>query len=311
MIHFIRPMWLFALIPAMVYLIWLSLSRQQHNPWKQVCDPHLLPVLLIPGSSTSRKFLNGCLFLLFGLAIFALAGPTWKKTQLPIYRDISSIMLVLDLSQNMLNIEIKPDRLTRAKYKIRDLINSSANTQMGLVTFSGEAFVAAPLSQDANTLSEMIDELSPGIMPVKGADIGAGLTEGLKLLKQTAVSHSTVLLITGSEPSASSYSAAKAIVESGNQLSILAMVERNQANQALLNSLQQLANTGGGSLYLFTPSSADIQAILRQTQIRQVVKDEQVNNATLWLDAGPWFCLMLIPFALAVLREKGRYEKSI
>ena len=65
-------------------------------------------------------------------------------------------MLVLDLSPAMLTTDLKPDRLTRAKFKIRDLINATQNTQMGLVVFTGEAFVASPLSQDANTLNAML-----------------------------------------------------------------------------------------------------------------------------------------------------------
>ena len=256
--------------------------------------------------------------------------------------------------------DLKPDRLTRAKFKIRDLINSTAdpaetlrdggfkggesrfspfvqakasllrsiqtekefprssagtpvnsaqNTQMGLVVFTGEAFVASPLSQDANTLNGMLDELHPQMMPISGSDMGQGLSQGLALLKQGGVTHGNLLLITASDPTADSWTEAQNIAQAGSHLQVLAMLEPNQTTQSTITKLQELAKLGNGSFYLFTPDSTDIQNILRNNNKKQAIKDEKVENAYLWQDAGPWFCLLLIPFALVVLREKARHEK--
>lgn len=309
MIHFIRPFWLFILIPALLYLVWVIFSSRQHNPWKSICDAHLLPALLQSNAYTSKICFNIILLLFFILSILALAGPAWKKVKLPIYRDINSLMVILDLSPAMQLTDLKPDRLSRAKLKIRDLINVAKNTQMGLVVFTEEAFTASPLSQDANTLNGMLDELSPNMMPVSGSDIGQGITQGLLLLKQAAADHSSLLLITASEPTASSLSVAKSISQAGYHLNILAMLESNAATQATITELQQLATVGGGSFYLFTPDLTDINKILTNNAAKQVITNEKIDKAYLWQDAGPWLCLLLIPFALIVLREKVRHEK--
>jgi len=293
-----------------MYLSWVIYTARQSNPWLKVCDAHLLPALLQSGSRSSRRFFHVSLFFLFVISIIALAGPAWHKAKLPIYRDIASVMLVLDLSSNMQATDIKPDRLSRAKFKIRDLINSAPNTQMGLVVFSGEAFVAAPLSQDASTLNAMLDELQPDMMPVRGANISSGLTQAVDLLKQTGTNHATVLLITGTEPDSASWSAARAIMQSGNRLAVLAMIEPNTSSQSVINSLSHLAKAGGGSLNLFNSGTSDIQAITSRVSAREFVKDENAEDAYVWQDAGPWLCLLLIPFALVVLREGNRYEKQ-
>lgn len=308
MIHFIRPFWLYALIPAFLYLIWIIYSYRQQNPWKKVCDPHLLAPLLESNRSTSQHFIYLNIFLFYVIGIVALSGPAWKKTNLPIYRDISSTMVILDLSQAMLETDITPNRLMRAKLKIRDLINTSQNVQMGLVAFSGEAFVAAPLSKDASTLNALIAELDPGMMPIAGSDMGEGLKQGLNLLKQAGTNHSNIVLITASEPTSSSWEAAKQLLTEGNQLNILAMMVRNQSTQATLNNLERLAEIGGGSLYLFTNNDTDIQNILQNNSIQQTIRDENVGRTFLWSDGGPWFCLLLIPLALLLLREKVRDE---
>jgi Ca-activated chloride channel family protein len=201
--------------------------------------------------------------------------------------------------------DLKPNRLIRAKYKIRDLIHAAQNTQMGLVVFTEEAFTVSPLSQDANTLNVLLDELAPDMMPIAGSDSGLGLMEGYQLLKQAAQGQGNhLLLITASHPTANSWRAAKTIADGSFHLSVLAMLANNTANQALIANLQQLAKTGNGTFYLFTADTADIQRILA-TSSKQVIKNENKENAYLWLDAGPWFCLLLIPIALWVLRDKG------
>jgi Ca-activated chloride channel homolog len=309
MIHFIRPLWLIALLPAIMYVIWVIYSYKQDNPWKKVCDPHLLSALLQPTAHKSRLIFNSTLFLFFTLCIAALAGPAWNKAKLPVFRDVSSLMLVLDLSSAMQAMDLKPDRLTRAKFKIRDLINTAPNTQMGLVVFTDEAFVVSPLSQDANTLSSMLDELYPQMMPVAGSDSGQGLAEALTLMKQANAEHGNILLITASEPTAYSWTVAKNISQTGGHLNILAMLESNSNTEATITKLQQLAKLGDGSFYLFTPEGLDIQTILSRAPDKQVIKDNKIEDAYLWKDAGPWFCLLLIPFALIVLREKMQHEK--
>ncbi|MES2216967.1 MAG: VWA domain-containing protein [Pseudomonadota bacterium] len=308
MMHFIRPFWLFTLIPALLYLTWVIYSRHQNNPWKSVCDPHLLPALLQSGAEKSRRYFNIVLCLFFIICILALAGPAWKKAPLPIYKDISSLMLVLDVSAAMQGTDLTPDRLTRAKFKIRDLIKSAQNTQMGLAVFTAEAFVASPLSQDANTLDAMLDDIYPQMMPIPGSDSGEGLTQGLTLLKQANADHSNILLITASEPTANTLSVAKSIAEAGYHLNVLAMLESSAANQATITKLQHTAELGDGTFYLFSPDSTDIQNILTKNNTKQSIKDDKVENAYLWQDAGPWLCLLLIPLALIVLREKVRHE---
>lgn len=308
--HFIRPVWLWLLLPAMLYLVWVIYSVRHRNPWKAVCDAHLLSALLLQPARHSKWLLFSVLFLFYVIAIFALSGPAWEKTSLPVYRDVSSMMLVLDLSPNMNDTDLKPDRLTRAKYKIRDLINTGKNTQMGLVAFTEEAFTASPLSQDANTLNALIDELVPEMMPVAGSDSGQGITEGYQLLKQAGAPYGNVLLITASAPTANSWSAASKVAASGGHLNVLAVLADTTANQNLISDLQQLAKTGNGKFNLFSANTSDIQNILSKSDNRQVVSTDKSENANLWRDAGPWFCLLLVPFLLLVIREMQRHENG-
>jgi len=303
MIHFIRPYWLFALIPILFYLIWVIYVRKQHNPWKKICDPHLLPALLHHNYS-SNIFSNIILFLFFIIIIFSLAGPSWNKNKFTIYRNMNDLMIILDLSPNMLNIDLSPNRLVRAKFKIRDLIINAQNTQMGLVVFTKEAFVAAPLSQDANTLNFLLEELHPKMMPINGENMEQGLKQGLMLLKQGFSHHGNLLLITASIPNADSLTLAQQISKEGYHLSVLAMLKNNIHQQFAIKQLQQLAKMGNGFYYSFTPDNSDILNIIKNNHQFQTIQDDKIEKTDYWQDQGPWFCLLLIPFFLVILREK-------
>jgi Ca-activated chloride channel family protein len=298
------------LVPALLYATWVMKSARSYNPWKQVCDANLLQALLQPVNAKSKRFFPLALLMLYSISIIALAGPSWQKINLPLYKDISSLMLILDLSPAMIATDIKPDRLSRAKFKIRDLINTSKNAQMGLVVFTNEAFTASPLSDDANTLSALLEELNPQMMPVSGSNIAKGLEQAYTLLTQASAPQGNLLLITASEPNANSFAIAKEIADAGGHLNVLAMVDRNNSTEATIGQLEELTNTGNGSFYLYSADAADINQIINSHKSNQLVKNENMENAYLWQDAGPWFCLLLIPFALLVLRENLQHEKS-
>ena len=65
-LHLLRPLWLWALLPAA--LIWWALWRQQDrvSTWKQVIDPHLLDHLLV-GDAEKRRLAPIHLLLLLPL----------------------------------------------------------------------------------------------------------------------------------------------------------------------------------------------------------------------------------------------------
>jgi len=305
-IHFIRPYFLVLLIPAFLYLIWITYSRGYYNPWKKICDAHLMKALIHKSAYKSNILYNLCLFLLFLIGIVSLAGPSWKKQEMPIYKETSSLMIVLDLSENMLSSDLAPNRITRAKFKIRDLIRAKENLQMGLVVFSSEAFIASPVSQDANTLNAIIEELHPTMMPVLGSEMSQGLQVGLDLLNHAGQKKNEILLITASQPTANTWKVAKSIAKSGNTLSVLGVYDFN--NQNLTSSLQQLSNIGGGRFYFVSQDSKDTQAIINNLKQTDLSKDNSLESAYLWKDAGSWLCLLLIPFALLIIREKSTNE---
>ncbi|MDT8321409.1 MAG: VWA domain-containing protein, partial [Xanthomonadales bacterium] len=168
-LHFIRPAWL-ALLPLVVLLPWWwQRSRRPAGDWARVCDPHLLRWLSVQqASETSRRFgpwLAGAALL---LTILALAGPSWQKIPDNAYSARDARVIALDLSRSMLAQDLRPDRLTRVRFALVDLLKSTREGQVGMVSFAGDAYVVSPLTRDMNTVGNLLPALQPDIMPVRG-----------------------------------------------------------------------------------------------------------------------------------------------
>ena len=133
LVHFIRPGWLL-LLPLAVLLPWAwRRSRRAAGDWSRVCDPHLLRWLSVDKAGADlpggRRWLAGLALL---LVILALAGPSWQKLPDISYSARDARVVVLDLSRSMLAEDLRPNRLTRARFRLADLLMQTAEGQVGL-----------------------------------------------------------------------------------------------------------------------------------------------------------------------------------
>ncbi|MBT8449791.1 MAG: VWA domain-containing protein, partial [Gammaproteobacteria bacterium] len=169
--HLLRPYWLLALIPIIVFMIWQYRQSGRDNPWQNVIETHLLNHMLIAQDSLQRssKWYGRALTLAAILAILALSGPTFEKRPLPVFETEVSKVVLLDLSMSMLSEDVAPSRLDRAKFKINDLLQQTNEGSIALIVYAGDAFVISPLTTDSRTIATLIPPLSPTLMPVFGS----------------------------------------------------------------------------------------------------------------------------------------------
>ncbi len=85
----------------------------------------------------------GVLFL-----CFALLRPQWDKSEETIVQEGRDLYIALDISRSMLATDCFPNRLDFAKNKIKNLVKKLSCERVGLILFSGSAFVQCPLTSD-------------------------------------------------------------------------------------------------------------------------------------------------------------------
>lgn len=324
--HFIRPYWLLALIPLALLMWMLRKQLKSGGSWKPVIDKHLLPYLLINVNKTRSCSPFILLGLMWIIAIFSLAGPTWSRLPQQVYRNESAKVILLDLSQSMLAQDVQPNRLSRAKYKILDILHKYPEGQTGMAVFSTESYTVSPLTSDSNTLANMVPVLSPRIMPtlaVIRSNLAVGLQKAQQLLQQDNAKRGTILLITDSKPTAHDDQVARRIRKQGDTLSILAVgtaagAPIPNANGGFFNNngktiiskidvagLKKLAASGGGRFSLFSNNDSDIQYLLApMLQNESLAKAKRTKATTaLWQDEGRWPILLILVLLLMLFRR--------
>lgn len=139
------------------------------------------------------------LFLGLALALTALARPQWGRIDEPVFDQSREILLAIDLSRSMLTPDIKPSRLDRAKLLIQSLLERLAGERIGLLVFSGTAFLQSPLSADYEILREFLPNLGPDYLPEGGTNYTALIQTALTAFKQSGSADRFLIILSDGE----------------------------------------------------------------------------------------------------------------
>lgn len=193
--EFLRPHLLWLLVPFLCYVVWKIRQERHHSIWAKVCSKDLLPHLL--DKKGKRQWLPFLLILSSGsLLLTALAGPSWETISAPLVRAQTGLVIALDLTSRMDAQDVKPSRLQRAIFKIKDLLEFRREGQTALIVYSEEPFIVTPLTEDIAAIKALLPALETRIMPVAGHRADKAVAKAADMLKQASISNGAVLLIT-------------------------------------------------------------------------------------------------------------------
>ncbi len=325
--HFIYPWWLLLLLPLALLLWQLRRSRgSTGGEWNRVVDPRLQPYVIIRGETVQQQRSWWLIALAGVIAITALAGPAWKKQPQPVHKLQSPLVILLDLSASMYAQDQKPNRLTRARFELSDLLEARHEGQTALIVYAGDAFAVTPLTQDDDTILAQVKALSPAIMPVPGSRADLALKSAEKLFEQGGVSSGDILLLTDGIPKpARAANIARELAAKGFDLSIIGIGTENGAPIPLpgggflkdrqgtmivaklqMKQLRQVADAGNGIAIEATLDDRDLQQMLSRFTRHQsmaVSDSEDPLQAQLWRNEGIWLLLLLLPLAALTFRR--------
>ena len=322
-LHFLRPEAFYAFIPLLLFAVLYLTSKATSLSWKAVCDNRLLPYILTAGGKKSGVLPIALIMLATSISIVALAGPVWKKLPQPVFREESALVIALDLSQSMHATDIKPSRLERARLKLLDLIKARKGGQTALIVYAATAFTVTPLTDDDNTIVNLVPSLEPELMPAQGSNITAALKLSAELLQQAGITRGDVLVITDGVPD-SATRAIKELAGNGHRLSIMGVGTTEgspiplsggfltDSSGAIVISrlkpfqLQQAALQGGGMFVSMQADDSDVERLAELFATKRVKTETESTDLTadIWQEEGPWLLLLVLPF-VALWPRKG------
>ena len=158
------------------------------------------------------------LWLFFGLALAltALARPQWGRIDEPVFDQSREIILAVDLSRSMLTPDVKPSRLERAKLLIQSLLERLAGERIGLIVFSGTAFLQSPLSADYEILREFLPNLGPDYLPEGGTNYTALVQTAISAFKQSGSADRFLIILSDGEATDDTWKAAASELKKKN-----------------------------------------------------------------------------------------------
>ena len=119
----------------------------------------------------------------FTLLIISLLGPNFGIKEEKVEVVGKDIMIAVDLSESMNSNDIQPSRIEKVKFEIKKIVDEFSGDRIGIIMFSGEAFVQCPLTYDKNALNLFVETLNTGLVPNSGTDFGPPLELGLSKLQ--------------------------------------------------------------------------------------------------------------------------------
>lgn len=318
---------LWAVVPLLLIAFW-GMSRR-----KKILTGYAAAEGLarLAGEASPPRRTAGALLLILAaaVALVALAGPRYGFRWEKIEQKGVDIMIALDCSRSMLAEDIKPTRLTRAKYEIIDLLGMLAGDRTGLVAFAGSAFLQCPLTMDYSAFHLFLDALSPDMLPVGGTNLGDAVLTAISGFNEKDASDKAVIIITDGEQTAGSdpIEAARQAAEKKIKLFCIGVggdqgapvpeaaggFKKDREGKIVLTrldeeTLKQMAAITGGLYVRSVAGDMDLELIYKD-KIRGTMEQTTLESGKkkIWEDRFQWFlALALLCLAVEMMVPSGR-----
>ncbi len=199
--HFQEPLWLWLAVlgPLILLALYWHAARGRSRQLAALATPHFLAELTRSHSSLRRAIKHGLLVIAVAAIGVAMARPQWGEEHLDSTRLLGEdIVFALDCSRSMLASDVAPNRMERAKLAMLDFVQRHGRGRVGLIAFSGQAFLQCPLTFDYSAFEEALNSIDEKTIVVPGTDVGRALEEAVQAMDKKS-KRKIVLLITDGE----------------------------------------------------------------------------------------------------------------
>lgn len=320
--HWFRPGWLL-IAPLLGWLLWRLWNRQKRaGRWQMILPVAFHSVLLNGGSGRESRLPWIAMGFGWALGLLALLGPSWQRVEQTSQKPVDPLVVMLELTPEMLATDTPPTRLEQARRKLMDLLQARSESQTAIVVYAGSAHTLVPLSDDLATSKNLLDAIKPSIMPESGQRADLAVKKALDLLRQGALGQGRLLLI-GSSLTEQERQGIR-LAMSGHPQSLLilgvgtaegAPVAQDKggflkdAQGAILlprldsASLKDFAEQFDGRYSSLRMDDQDLRELGLLDSPKSIRSDGQIVQLDTWADQGYWLLLPLLLLAACAGRR--------
>jgi Ca-activated chloride channel family protein len=267
------------------------------------------------------------LFLFLGFA-----RPQWGLEKRKSHPTGIDILIALDVSKSMLARDVKPNRLERVKLSISNLLDRVSGDRLGLIAFSGAAFLQCPLTLDHQAFIKTLNDLEVGIIKKHGTDLSRPIEEAIHSFSKDDADRFLILLSDGEDLEGKGLKQAKEAAKKGVKIYTIgigasqgARIPMDPIGQAPRNflrdpqgntviskmdagSLRAIAEASGGNYFSLGPTGEGLAKVLELLQsIGQQKKHEQLSSE---LPIDRYQLFIIFGFILLCLEMLTSYDSK-
>ncbi len=186
------------LIPFLVLMFFLS-GRRKRKLMARLGDRVLIEKLTVSVSPVRDRVKSALLLASVFFFALSLARPQWGQKTEEVVRSGVDVFLALDTSFSMDAMDVGPSRMEKARHIALELVEELEGNRVGLIVFSGGAFVQCPLTLDYGAARIFLDAVATGAVPEPGTNIARALEAARKGFVAKESKFKVVVLLTDGE----------------------------------------------------------------------------------------------------------------
>ena len=191
-------LYLTLIIPIVIIINWFYMAWR--NKIQKYFSNNKLLDQISPNRSNFKLNLKLVLelFVILFLCI-ALANPKIGTELKSINREGVDIVFAIDVSKSMLAEDVAPNRLTRSKRIISEIINSLSSDRVGIVAYAAQAIPQVPLTTDFASVKNFLQVIDTDMLSSQGTSIDSALNLSVNFFDQNSDTNRVLILISDGE----------------------------------------------------------------------------------------------------------------
>lgn len=177
----------------------IIVARLRRTQWQAFAADRLREILIKRHSPIVRWISLSLLLLACISLVIANARPQ-EKTGTREEKILSrNVLVALDLSRSMRVQDVKPDRLSRAKIAIYELLDALPNERVGIIGFAGSSYIYAPLTIDHAAVRQTVEQIDEGWATLGGSNLKEAVELAIDTLKKTGQKQNALVIFSDGE----------------------------------------------------------------------------------------------------------------
>jgi Ca-activated chloride channel family protein len=281
----VNALYLLILLPILVGLFILG-ARLIRGRLGRLGGPSLSELAATNLSYSKRRLKIALTVIGIAFMIVALARPQYGSELVKVKTTGSQVMIALDVSLSMLAGDFYPNRLEKAKREIISLIENIPGENIGLIIFTGQAFVQCPLTVDQGAFRMFLDVVNVGIISDTGTDIEKAIERTAESFSNQSQADKVLVIFTdGEEQEGDAVTAAKKYKDQFRIFTVgvgtpngepipmrqadgsVGSYKKDESGQLVISKINQqllsdITSATNGSAYSATPGEQELKSLV-------------------------------------------------